>query len=393
MNETIKKKYYSSSKEEFESYLKKLKEEPMTSLYFENRKTSYFFVYDEQAVKRILQLHKAQMHLDGLYASLSVSKQKFLSEYLLINEIKTTNATENIHSTRRDIFGLLKNVNSIKDKKARSILQAYKMFEQDPDISDLSSVRDLYDVMMKDSYESSSDKPDGKLFRKQSVEVNDGINTIHHGFYPESEIIDAMNEFLNVYKNKDTDIYLRIIISHFLFETIHPFYDGNGRLGRLLMSLKLHKEEKTIGAFILSDAINKNKTAYYNALQDGHDIHEFGNLNGYFDSMAMIFVKEYEEINQLIEEMEKTYRKQIGELQSSKISKAERKIMEYLIEASCFSHFGVCSRQIEEECSLSKRTVITVLGKLKEQGALQQTKIGAFTYHKLISIKNESSAI
>ncbi len=79
----------------------------MTPHYFENRKTSYFFVYDEQAVKRILQLHKAQMHLDGLYDSLSVSMRKFLSEYLLINEIKTTNATENIHSTHRNIFGFL----------------------------------------------------------------------------------------------------------------------------------------------------------------------------------------------------------------------------------------------------------------------------------------------
>ncbi len=67
---------------------------------------------------------------------------------------------------------------------------------------------------------------------------------------------------------------IRIAIAHYQFETIHPFLDGNGRLGRLMISLYLASEKLLVKpALYLSDYFERNKTAYVDhlmAVRQGH---------------------------------------------------------------------------------------------------------------------------
>lgn len=72
---------------------------------------------------------------------------------------------------------------------------------------------------------------------------------------------------------------IRIAIAHYQFETIHPFLDGNGRLGRLMISLYLASETLLIKpALYLSDYFERNKTAYIDhlmAVREGNHLHEW----------------------------------------------------------------------------------------------------------------------
>ncbi len=384
----LKKQYYSMDRDQFDDYLTSLKNDPETVRFFATRPDNTFFHTDNESVRLLLELHRQQMQFDQLVASLSSRKKDFISESLIIDEIKTTNATENIYSTRKDIFGLMNQVSSIKDRKIRSILQAYQsMNTADSQIRDLQSIRKLYDQMMDGAFESRADRPDGTIFRKDSVAISNGMKTVHKGFYPEAEIIRGMEEFLAVYQNPKMDIYLRLILSHFLFETIHPFYDGNGRFGRLLMSLELLNDQDTLSAYLISSSINRKKKEYYSALEEARKFHSFGCLNSYFTQIATLLADGIENANQRMEQCEKECQKWIQESRRRNLTKSEHKILEYLIEASCFSYYGTTNEKIMESCAVSKRTVISTIGKLRSENLLTDTKIGAFDYHKINGIE------
>jgi Fic family protein len=98
----------------------------------------------------------------------------------------------------------------------------------------------------------------------------------HHDHVP--ELMSDLEKFLHA-----DDIFvhplLRIAIAHYQFETIHPFLGGNGRLGRLMISLYLAAEKlMRKPALYLSDYFERNKTAYIDhlmAVREGHHLREW----------------------------------------------------------------------------------------------------------------------
>jgi Fic family protein len=98
-----------------------------------------------------------------------------------------------------------------------------------------------------------------------------GLGLNDAAFIPPSHhyVNELMGDLENFLHNKDIDVpeLIRVGIAHYQFETIHPFLDGNGRIGRLLITLYLVSEgilEKPL--LYLSVFFEKNKTLYYDNL-------------------------------------------------------------------------------------------------------------------------------
>jgi len=382
MAKELEEEYYRLPKDDFSRLLDSIRKNPQTIHFFGDSSTPYFFLSDPAATKVLLQLHSDNWEFESLFKSFSKFGQTQLIQSFLIREIESTNGIENIHSTRHDIFTFMQRNTTGKDKKLISILNGYSTLLKDGirSPSDLHELRDLYDLFFKGAIEKE-DRPDGTYFRKGPVFITNGLKNVHRGFFPEEAVNNAMNEFLGLYNDQQKDLFERLILSHFLIETVHPFYVGNGRFGLFLFTQKYFEETGSYLAFSVSAALNRRKSSYYKALDEARHEHMYGSLNAYFGDIAEILHLYTDELNH--ELREKKERIETTVFSKKDFTVSERKILQLLAESTLLSDFGISNAEILENTSVSKRTLISSMQRFRELKLLEETKFSRTVYHKL----------
>lgn len=101
----------------------------------------------------------------------------------------------------------------------------------------------------------------------QIVSGRPGKIKVHYEAPPSKRVNKEMRIFLNWFNKKDLDGLLRAGIAHLWFELLHPFDDGNGRIGRAIIDLTLAQDEKqNVRYYSLSSAIMQDRKNYYTQL-------------------------------------------------------------------------------------------------------------------------------
>ena len=81
------------------------------------------------------------------------------------------------------------------------------------------------------------------------------------------EAISDLEKYMNA--DDDLDVLIRSALIHYQFESIHPFLDGNGRIGRLLITMFLmQKEVLTTPALYISYYLKQNRIEYYDRMTE-----------------------------------------------------------------------------------------------------------------------------
>ncbi|SEW03721.1 Fic family protein [Chryseobacterium wanjuense] len=183
------------------------------------------------------------------------------------NQIKTIQSSLEIEGntlTEEQITALLENKRVIAPAKdILEVQNAIKVYD-DLKIFDPKKIKDLqlaHSILMKDLVSSA-----GK-FRTTNVGIVKGSQVEH--LAPGGSMIKGLMNDLFIYLKNDNDLILiKSCVFHYEFEFIHPFIDGNGRMGRLWQTLILMQQYPVFEYLPVESLIKQNQQEYYNKLSE-----------------------------------------------------------------------------------------------------------------------------
>ena len=178
-------------------------------------------------------------------------------------------------------------------------------------------------------------------------------------------LLTNLEKFMNNFDD-DIDALIKMPVLHYQFESIHPFYDGNGRTGRILNILYLILSKKLdFPILFLSEYINKNKSKYYHLLNNTHKNSNYTDIIIYF-------------LEAIIEQSEKTGKKilSIKNLMEDTAKQIEKINLDYhKITTLLFSNPFLSIKSFETELDITNRTAVRYIKKLEENKIVESVKI------------------
>ncbi len=223
-------------------------------------------------LKKLSKAHQALAELKGV--SGIIPNQSILINTLSLQEAKDSSAIENIITTHDELYKsdvAAKQFASFAAKEVYSYVAALRSGYQKVKESGLLINNHILEIQqtLEENNAGFRKLPGIVLKNDQTGEV------VYRPPQDGSQIILLMNnleQFINDDTLSDVDPLIKMAIIHHQFESIHPFYDGNGRTGRIINILYLVKKGLLdTPVLYLSRYINQNKDEYYRLLQAVRD--------------------------------------------------------------------------------------------------------------------------
>ena len=150
-------------------------------------------------------------------------------------------------------------------KDIKEVQNAYEIYERLEELNE-NSVKDL--LLAHKIMTSELIKESGR-FRSKNAGVYQGDKLIHMGTLPEY-IPELINNLFLWLKKSEEHPLIKAAVFHYEFEFIHPFQDGNGRIGRLWHSLILSKWKKFFAWLPIESLVQKCQKEYYIAINNSN---------------------------------------------------------------------------------------------------------------------------
>lgn len=199
------------------------------------------------------------------------------------------------------------------------------------------------------------------------------------------DMLIAMSElekFMN--ENEDYDALIRIALIHYQFETIHPFLDGNGRVGRLMILLYLLEQKLlSLPVIYISYFLKKNQIEYYDRISE---VRRTGNYEQWVIFFLEAVSASAKDSLETIEQLSALHDKNIALL-----PKTNRKIDNLRILFDYIEKYPIIDiKHTSEQLNVSYNTVSSAVRKLQDLGILKETTNSArnkvFAYSDYLDI-------
>ncbi len=233
-------------------------------------------IESKKVLKKVADARATLAELKGVHTTLP--NISILLNTLALQEAKDSSAVENIMTTHDELYRAELNMNLVKSIAAKEV-QRYAQ-----------ALKDGYEIVKKDKLITNAtilkihailEQNDAGYRTLPGTELkNDKTQEIV--YTPPQSAIDIKNlmhnlvNYINDDELSDEDFLVKMAVIHHQFESVHPFYDGNGRLGRIINILYLiSKDLLDFPSLYLSRYIIQHKADYYRLLQHVRDTNEW----------------------------------------------------------------------------------------------------------------------
>lgn len=162
-------------------------------------------------------------------------------------------------------------------KEIQEVRNAIKTYELYPELNPFS----VQDLLLAHGTMMAGLVDEVGMFRSGGVGVFDGDKAIHIA-PPADRVKELMKDLFTWLENTDDHLLIRSCVFHYEFEFIHPFADGNGRIGRLWQSLILGQLNPIFEHLPVENMVYANQEAYYDAINKSSDL---GDSSPFIDFM------------------------------------------------------------------------------------------------------------
>lgn len=336
--------------------------------------------------KKLIEAYKSLSELEGISKYIP-NKDLFISMYvrkeaLLSSQIEGTQCTLEdvlnssvISNANQDVAEVVNYVNAC--------LYAIKRIESLPICC--RSIKEFHEKLMAGV--RGQEKNPGE-FRKSQNWIGGSGSTISEARYIPPNVDDMLEAMSNletfINEEDDIDPLVKNALVHYQFETIHPFLDGNGRIGRLLIMLML-LDSKLLSSPILyvSYFLKKNQIEYYDRMSE---VRNSGNYEQWIAFFLEAICEASKDAITTIEEMNKLHEANIKKIPETNRKKNNIKILFEYIEKYPIIDIQKTAKALD----MSYNTVSSLINKLIELEILKKENDAArnrvYIYDKYLEI-------
>lgn len=318
--------------------------------------------------KELISAHRHLAELKGIVRSLP--NEKILLSNLTLQEAKDSSAIENIITTQDSLYKYQiqpdsKNTNNKEVYNySKALDTGWKQVRLNNGIS-CNTIIKIQKII----------EPTRSGFRKIPGTIIKNIATNKTIYTPPSSekipnLMHQLEEFINT---NSIDPLIKTAIIHHHFESIHPFYDGNGRTGRIINILYLLLNNLLDSPVLyLSRYILRNRSDYYKLLQEVREKRAWTDWIVYMLQAVSVISQETKKLIKDIDKLFKEYKN---------IIRTNHKFYSHDLINNIFSNPYTKVKFLEKEMKVSRATATRYLDILAESNILKKNKIGRESYY------------
>ncbi len=323
-------------------------------------------------LEQLARTNRALAELKG-YAR-TIPNQHILINAITINEAKDSSEIENIVTTHDEIYKAMTQSN-YKNESAKEVVdyrsaiwRGYSLVKE----KEMITTNILVEIQSIIEHNNAGIRkiPETVLKNSKTGEI---VYTPPETEKEVREYLKNLEEYINT--DDMIDPLIKLAIIHYQFESIHPFYDGNGRTGRILNILYLVLKDLLDSPILyLSRYINDNKQTYYKLFKE---VRETNNFEEWIIYILIGIEENAEETMKLIKDIQSEM-EIYGEELKEKLPKIYSK---ELLEGLFFEVYTKIN-YIENICGVTRKTAMSYLNQLEETGFISSEKIGRDRIYK-----------